>query len=148
MQLTQEGYNKIEKELADRKTKVRKEIADKIEYARKLGDLSENSAYKAALEDRTINEKQIQELENILSKSKIVVKNGSGEVSVGSEVTVKIDEREVIYKIVGATEADPIQLAISDESPIGAALIGKKEGDEISVELPSGNKVFKILGVS
>ena len=147
LHLTQDGYNKIKEDLKNRKIVVRKEIADKIDAARRLGDLSENSAYKSALEDRTINEKRIQELEDMVSHAEIIQQTVNGVVSLGSEVSVLIDDKEMIYKIVGATEADPISLAISNESPIGAALIGKREGEEVEVQLPAGSRTFKIIKV-
>lgn len=148
LHFTQEGYNKIVEELKERKTMTRREIADRIDYARRLGDLSENSAYKAALEDRTVNEKRIRELDDMISRAKIIKPGNKGKISVGSEVRLASDGREIVYKIVGAMEADPSAGMISNESPIGIALIDHKKGDEVSVELPSGKKVFEIIDVS
>lgn len=148
LQLTKEGLQKIKDELEERKTSIRKEIADRIENARKMGDLSENSAYKAALEDRTLNEKIIKDLEDMVTRAEVIKKSSNGEVSLGSSVVVSVGGREMNYEVVGAMEADPTGGSISNESPIGAALIGRKPGDEVKIELPAGERVFKIVKVS
>lgn len=147
LHFTQDGYNKIIAELKERKTKVRREIADRIDYARRLGDLSENSAYKAALEERTVNEKRIRELDDMISRAKIIEPGKNGEISVGSEVRLSTDGKEIVYRLVGAMEANPAQGMISNESPIGISLIGHRTGDEVSVQLPTGSRKFKIIDV-
>lgn len=147
LHFTQKGYNKIVKEFKERKTEIRREIADRIDYARRLGDLSENSAYKAALEERTVNEKRIRELEDMISRAKIIKPGTDGEISIGSEVKLSVDGRDIVYELVGAMEADPSAGKISNESPIGIALIGHRKGDAVSVKLPTGARTFKIVEV-
>lgn len=146
-QLTKEGLEKLIKELEERKTIVRTQIADRIEYARRMGDLSENAEYKAALEDRTLNEKIITDLEDMVSNAVVIEKSVNGEISLGSRVTVSIGGKEVVYDVVGAMEADPMGGKISNESPIGSALIGKKQGAEVTVSLPAGDRVFRVVKV-
>jgi len=145
--LTKEGLEKIKEELNERLTTIRREIADRIDYARRMGDLSENSAYKAALEDRTLNEKVIKDLEDMISRAQIIEKPKHGEVSLGSKVTVNVAGKEMIYEVVGALEADPMGGRISNESPIGAALMGKKTGEEVLITLPSGERTFRVVKV-
>jgi transcription elongation factor GreA len=147
VQLTQEGLEKLKTELNERLTTIRTQIADRIEYARRMGDLSENAEYKAALEDRTLNEKVINDLQNMISNAEVIEKSSNGEVSLGSKVTVSFGGREIVYEVVGAMEADPLGGRISNESPIGSALIGKRKGTDVKVTLPTGEANFRIVDV-
>lgn len=147
LKVTQSGYDKLLAELEEAKTKIRREIADRIDYARGFGDLSENSAYHAAMEDRRHNEKRIRELEDMISRAKVVESATNGEISLGSKVTVIYDGKEFDYEIVGATEANPAAMKVSNESPIGAALMDHKKGEKVVVTLPMGDREFEIVNI-
>ena len=139
--LTQAGFDELEKELDYLKTEKRAELAEKIKVARGFGDLSENSEYDEAKNEQGLVEQKINEIEYTLKNAKIVSKEdiqASG-ITVGTHVvTVDGDGDEDEYDIVGATEYDPFNGKISNDSPIGAALIGHKVGDTVEVELPTG----------
>ena len=139
--LTQTGYDDLVKELDYLKTEKRADIAEKIKVARGFGDLSENSEYDEAKNEQGLVEQKINELEYTIKHAKIVNKedmNANG-INVGSHVVVvDEDDFEEEYDIVGATEFDPFNNKISLESPIGAALVGHKAGDEVEVSLPTG----------
>ena len=142
--LTQAGYDDLVKELDYLKSEKRAEIAEKIKVARGFGDLSENSEYDEAKNEQGLVEQKINELEYTLKHAKIVNKEEmqSQGINVGCTVTVVDDfGDEEVYDIVGATEFDPFNNKISLESPIGAALVGKKEGDVAEVVLPTGAKM-------
>ena len=149
--MTYEGVKKLEEELEYLKTVKRKEITEKIKVALGYGDLSENSEYDEAKNDQAFTEGRILQLENML-KNAIVVDESelpNDVVSVGTIVKVKdydFDE-EVEYSIVGSAEADPMNFKISNESPVGSALIGKKVGDVVEVAVPSGVSKFEILEI-
>lgn len=150
--LTCEGLEKLEQELEYLKTEKRREVAEKIKQALAFGDLSENSEYDEAKNEQAQMEIRIVQLENMLKNAKVIDDDEvtTHIVSVGSKVKVldmDFDE-EVIYSIVGSTETDPSQNKISDESPVGAALLGKAVGDVVDVEVPSGIIQFKILEIS
>lgn len=146
--MTVEGLKKIEDELEHLKTVRRKEVAEKIKAALAFGDISENSEYDEAKNDQADLEKRIMKLEGLLSNAKIIDESEikTDEVSIGSIVTVKDVEFDEImeYTIVGATEADPYENKISNESPVGKSLIGKKVGDVIEVQVPDGFAKFEI----
>lgn len=149
--LTQEGYDKLEQELEYLKTVKRKEITEKIKVALGYGDLSENSEYDEAKNDQAFTEGRIIQLENMLKNAVVVDESEipKDKVSVGSIVKVmdyEFDE-EVEYTIVGSAEADPMNFKISNESPVGSALIGKKVGDVVEVAVPSGVSKFEILEI-
>jgi len=150
--LTPEGFAKLEKELEYLKVTGRKDIAEKIKIARGFGDLSENAEYDAAKDAQAAMEKRIGELEEMIKNAQVVDVNavGTDTVSILSKVTVfDVDmEEEDTYTIVGTTEADPDANKISDESPIGMALLGKKKGDVVTVETPGGSFELKILEIS
>ena len=142
--LTQTGYDDLVKELDYLKTEKRADIAEKIKVARGYGDLSENSEYDEAKNEQGLVEQKINELEYTLKHAKIVNKEEmkSQGINVGSHVVVvDEDDFEEEYDIVGATEFDPFNNKISLESPIGAALVGKKAGDVAEVVLPTGAKM-------
>lgn len=146
---TEEGLKNIEEELEDRKTNVRTKIADDIDKAREQGDLSENAAYKAALEAKEFNENRITELEDMLNRATISEKAEKGLVGIGVKVKLQnlSNNSEYEFDIVGQSEADPVNKKISIESPIGAAIKGKKKGDEVVVDLPTGEVKYKILAI-
>jgi len=150
--LTPEGFAKLEKELEYLKVTGRKDIAEKIKIARGFGDLSENAEYDAAKDAQAAMEKRIGELEEMIKNAQVVDVNavGTDTVSILSKVTVfDVDmEEEDTYTIVGTTEADPDANKISDESPIGMALLGKKKGDVVTVETPGGSFELKIVEIS
>ena len=148
--LTEEGYRKLEEELQDLKVNKRKEIAAKIKEAREQGDLSENAEYDAAKDEQRDNEHRIEEVEKILKNAVIVPADEGDKDVVHIGCTVKILDvefnEELEYKIVGSTEADVLQGMISNESPVGVALMGSKAGETVEVETPSGELVkYKIL---
>ena len=149
--LTYEGLTKYEEELQDLKVRRRKEVAQKIKEARELGDLSENAEYDAAKDEQRDIEARIEELEKILKNAEVVVEDevDSSKINVGCKVKVLDVEykEEVEYKIVGSTEANSLEGKISNESPVGSALIGHKKGDAIDVETPAGTCSYKILGI-
>lgn len=149
--LTQEGYDNLEKELEKLKTETRYEIADRIKVALGFGDLSENSEYDEAKNAQAQNEMKIAELENKLKYAKIIDESeiDTKSVQVGNVVKVLDMEfnEEVEYTIVGSTEVDLSQNKISNESPIGVALLGKKVKDVVDVQAPAGVLKFKILAI-
>ena len=149
--MTYEGVKKLEQELEYLKTVKRKEITEKIKVALSFGDLSENSEYDDAKNEQAFVEGRIVQLENMLKNTSIIDDSEvpTDIVSVGSIVTVKdydFDE-EVEYIIVGSAEADPINNKISNESPVGIGLVGKKIGDIVEIQIPDGVSKYKILGI-
>ena len=150
--LTDEGLKKLETELEELKGNKRKEIADKIEVARSFGDLSENSEYDEAKNEQAIVEARIAELEATLRNVKILDEDDltTEMIHVGSKIKVfdKEFDEEVSYQSVGSTEADPMNGRISDESPVGKALLGHKVGDVVDVEVPDGVVTFEILDIA
>ncbi len=150
--LTDEGLVKLEQELEMLKTQKRQEVAEKIKVARGFGDLSENAEYDAAKEEQAQIEARIVQLENMLKNAKIIDQDDIDltKVSIGTKVTVyDVEfEEELEYSIVGSTEADPDLNKISDESPVGRALIGRNIGDTVDVETPGGVIQMKILSIN
>lgn len=147
--LTQDGLDKIKKELDYLKTTKRREISDKIEEAMKLGDLSENAEYHEAKDEQGMNEARVRELEEVLTNAEIITDNGGSKkcVNVGCTIEVKIDGGTRKYTIVGPSEANPAQGLISNESPIGQAFLGKKIGETVQVEAPAGMVKYKIISL-
>ena len=148
--LTKEGFERLKKELEERKRELRQKIATSIKEAKEQGDLSENAEYAEAKRQQRENESRIIYLENAIRTSKVVEKKKSnGHVEVGSEVLVKINEKKMTFHIVGSNEADPAQGKISNESPIGEAFLGGQKGEAIEVILPNKKKmVYEILEVN
>lgn len=153
--VTREGYHKLEQDLEELRTVKRKEVADKIKVARGYGDLSENAEYDAAKEEQAIVEARIADLEATLKVARIIDDSelSNDTVSIGMRVKILAEgddpEDAEEYDITGSTEADMNHNRISDESPVGAALIGHKAGDDVDVTLPNGNTiVYKVLAVS
>ena len=149
--LTYAGLKKYEDELQDLKIHRRQEIAQKIKEAREQGDLSENAEYDAAKDEQRDIEAQIVELENILKNAEIIQDNDKSKDKIKMESVVKLHDVEydedIEYTIVGSSEADSLNNKISNESPLGAALIGKKVGDTVKIEAPVGEIEYKIISV-
>lgn len=145
-----EGKAKLEKELDELKTVKRKEVAEKIKVALSFGDLSENSEYDEAKNDQAILEARIATIENTLKSARIIDDSeiDTEAVSIGVTVKLSVGGMEVSYKIVPTNDADPANGMISNESPVGAALVGKTIGDTVSVETPSGEVEYTILEIS
>ena len=153
--VTSEGYKKLEAELENLRTVRRQEVADKIKTARGYGDLSENAEYDAAKEEQAILEARIADLEATLKVARVIDDSelSHDTVSIGMHVRIlaegRAKEDAVEYDITGSTEADIKAGRISDESPVGAALIGKKAGEVAEVQLPNGNIIeYTVLSVS
>lgn len=145
-QITTEGKKELEAEQTELKSH-RGRIADKIADARDFGDLSENAEYDAAREEQGLLESRIAEIEDILLNAE-VIKNGSKtKVTLGSKVELKNDTKTVKYIIVGPVEADPLEGKISNESPIGQAVFGKKVGDSATITTPKGSVTYKISNI-
>ncbi len=148
MYLTPEGAAKLKAELAELTGPRREELAKRLRSAIQMGDLSENADYHKAKEDQGFLEGRIQEIEAILRTAIIVEKTSGDVVSVGSRVTVQEDNYDPeTYNVVGAKEADPRKSKISNESPIGKALMDHKAGDVVEADTPDGTVRFKILKV-
>ena len=136
--LTKEEFKAKEERLNYLKTVARIEVANKIEIARSFGDISENAEYDAAREEEALVEQEIIEIDNTLRTAKIIDKTTADEVSVGNSVTVvDEDDEEETYTITGSYGSDPLNGLISNQSPIGAALLGKKKGDTVEILLPN-----------
>lgn len=148
--LTPEKKLELENELNHLKTVRRKEIADALEYAKSLGDLSENAEYHQAREDQANCEDRIAHLEQILKNAVIMDKHHAGHVEVGTTVTVlkKGDKDERQFTLVGSEEADSFGGKISNESPLGAALLGKAKGDTVTVSTPKGDVEYTIKAIA
>ena len=149
--LTYEGLKKLEDELENLKVVRRKEVSQKIKEAREQGDLSENAEYDAAKDQQRDIEARIEELEKILKNAEVVVEEEADldKVSIGCSVKsldCEFDE-ELEYKIVGSTEANSLKGKISNESPVGKALLGKQVGDTVTVETPAGEFSYKVLSI-
>ena len=149
--LTYAGLKALEEELHDLKVVRRKEVAGKIKEAREQGDLSENAEYDAAKDEQRDIEARIEEIEKILKNAEVVVEDevDLGKINVGCTVKlydVEFDE-EMEYKIVGSSEANSLQGKISNESPVGKALIGRKIGDMVEVETQAGIIQYRVLGI-
>ena len=150
--LTREGLERLENELDDLKSVKRKEVAERIKQALAFGDISENSEYDQAKNEQAKLEERIIKLENILRNAKLIDEDEitTDVVSVGSKVEVldiEYDEK-MEYTIVGSAEADPFLGKISNESPVGSALLGHKTGEEVDVQVPDGIIKYKILSIT
>ena len=149
--LTREGLKKYEDELHELKVNKRKEVAQKIKEAREQGDLSENAEYDAAKDEQRDIEARIEELEKILKNAEVVVEDevDLDKINIGCVVKILDLEfnEELEYKIVGSTEANSLKGKISNESPVGKALIGAKTGDTVSVETQEGEIKYRVLEI-
>jgi len=146
-QITDEGRKELETELTELKNR-RGDIADKIAEARDYGDLSENAEYDAAREEQGLVESRIAEIEDILLNAEPIKAGKSSKVALGSKVELKTGKKTVVYSIVGPVEADPLEGKISDESPIGEALMGKKVGESVAISTPKGQITYEVVKIS
>lgn len=150
--LTQEGYDKLEGELELLKTTKRKEVAERLKVAISFGDLSENAEYDEAKKEQAALEERIMKLENMVRVAVIIDEENVDLdiVTIGSIVTIydKDFDEEVEYTIVGSAEADPYNLKISNESPVGRALLGRQKGESVNVTVPDGITKLKILDIT
>ena len=146
-QITETGKTDLEAELSELKGR-RGEIAEKIATARDFGDLSENAEYDAAREEQGLVETRILEIEDILQNAEIIKSSGTSSVGLGSTVELQCPERAVSYTVVGPEEADPLAGKISNESPIGKELMGKKVGDEVKIKTPKAEIVYIVKSIS
>ncbi len=146
--LTQSGIDELKSELEILQQK-RTVTAEAIKVARELGDLSENAEYQSARQEQERNDGRIDEIEHILANVEVIKSKGGKQVSLGSTVKLKNAKgKELVLQVVGTIEADPIAQKISDESPIGKALMGKKEGEEVEIVTPSDTTSYKISNIS
>ena len=147
--LTREGYERLRERLEYLTTVKRREIAEQIREAKEMGDISENAGYDEAKNAQAFLEGEIAEIEWKLKHAVIIEEASDGVISLGSKVTVRIeeDDEEETYTIVGSAEADPFDGRISNESPVGSALMGHTVGDVVEVETPGGRMRMKILAV-
>ena len=141
-QITSEGKAELEAELLELKGH-RSQIAEKIANARDYGDLSENAEYDSAREEQGLVESRVSEIEDILRNAEIIKATKSSTIKVGSTVVLE-NGSKVTYRIVGPVEADPLEGKISNESPIGAALMGKKVGDKVTIKTPKGETTYTV----
>lgn len=147
--VTKEGLEKLQSEYEERTTTIRQEIANAIKEAKEQGDLSENAEYSAAKERQTENEARIAQLEATIKDSQVVERNADdASAQIGSKVIAEANGQEYVFEIVGSNEANPAERKISNESPIGKALIGACEGDTVDVETPGGTVNYKVVSVS
>lgn len=145
--ITEDGLQKLKEELNMLKTVRRREVAQAIQVAKEQGDLSENAEYVEAKDAQGLLEQRIVDLESLLKNAEIIQKDENGQINVGYTVKVNMDGKEFSYTIVGPNEAEPAKGKISNESPLGTALQGKKVGDVASVRTPVGVKQVKVLSV-
>jgi transcription elongation factor greA len=145
-QITESGQRELEQELEELKSR-RGEIADKIAAARDFGDLSENAEYDAAREAQGLLETRITEIETILQNASIIQVGGSSTVVLGSTVELEANGKTVVYTVVGPVEADPLEGKVSNESPIGQALMGKAVGDTVTINTPKGELAYTVVAL-
>lgn len=146
--VTAERLEELKKELEVLKTERRTDVSERLRHAKEFGDLSENSEYTEAREEQSAVETRIAEIEDMLKQASLIKKGAGGDtVHIGSTVTVEKDGKEKAYMIVGSEESKPEENKISNESPLGAAFLGKKVGDSVSVTAPSGQVVYKITRI-
>lgn len=145
VQLTKEGYQELAAELSQLRDQKRPAAVTRVARAREFGDLSENAEYQAAREELNFIDGRIEELEDIMSRAKVVVNHSSNKtVGLGCKVTVAVNGASHLYHVVGEWEANPAEKKISHDSPLGKALLGKKVGDKVEVEAPAGTVVYTI----
>jgi len=148
VQVTQDGFEKMQKEYDELTKTKRPSAVTRLQTARAMGDLSENSEYTAAKEDLAFIEGRIKELEELLHNAKVVTNTPSnGIIDIGSHVRLEKDGVNIKYTIVGEFEANPTENRLSHTSPIGRALMGKRVGERVDVEVPAGKSTYKILEI-
>jgi len=146
--ISKEGLERLKNELAILKTEKRPAVIERIQSARALGDLSENSEYDDARNEQSFVEGRIKQLEDMIKKARVVSNNGGNVIIVGSQVEVEINGSSKLFQIVSANEVDPLRGKISNDSPIGKALFGKKVGDVFEINAPAGDIKIKIIKIS
>lgn len=144
--LTPEGKEKLEKESAGLIAK-RPEISARIARAKEMGDLKENADYHDAKDEQGMMESRIREIQDILTQAEVVEKGENGAITLGSKIAVMANDKEKEYEIVGGNEANPLAGKISNESPLGRALLGHKQGESVEVSLPAGKIIYQIKAV-
>jgi transcription elongation factor GreA len=148
IQITKQGLKDLKIELDELVNTKRPKLVERLANARAQGDLSENSDYQNAKEEIDFLDGRISELEGVINNAEVVGgKNKNGEVAVGAEVKLRVQDEEHVYYIVGEWEADPVSKKISHNSPLGQALVGKKKGEKAEVEAPAGKVVYEILSI-
>jgi len=148
VQLTKEGFDLLTAELKDLMEAKQPIVVEKLQKARAMGDLAENNAYNAAREELALVEGRIQELQEILKYAEIYRTNGDkNTIEIGAHVTIEIENNQDEFHIVGEYEADPMNKKLSHTSPIGMALMGKKVGESVTIDIPSGRIVYKIVEI-
>jgi len=148
IQLTQKGFNGLQLELEDLVKNKKSKAIDRLSKARSMGDLKENSEYTAAKEELAFVEERIQEINNVLSNAEVTLMYKAGnKIEIGSTVTVDIKGQKDTFQIVGEFEADPMNKKLSQNSPIGQALIDKKIGDLVEINIPAGKIQYKIVEI-
>ena len=147
--LTPEGFEKLKAEIEELSTVKRREVAERIKEAREFGDISENSEYDDAKNEQAMVEARIAQLEERLREARVIDQADlpSDVVVLGSFVTIKDSAGEETYQLVGSAEADPDQNRLSNESPIGRAVLGRRKGERIDVTTPSGQRAITIVGI-
>jgi len=149
--LTKEGYNALKKEIDDLSTRRRREVAERIKIAREFGDIAENAEYDSAKNEQAMLEARIAKLEERLASARVIEKRDISKdvVSVGSTVRLRdVDAKQTVeYRIVGSAEANPAELKLSNESPVGKAILGHKKGETVEVTTPRGSLKYKILEI-
>ncbi len=145
-QITAEGKTELEQELIELKAR-RGEVADKISEARDFGDLSENAEYDAAREEQGLLETRIAEIEDIINNAEIIKATKKSTIGLGSRVELKNGAKTFTYTIVGPVEADPLEGKVSNESPIGMALYGKKVDDKVTITTPKGDITYTVIAI-
>jgi len=149
VQITKKGFETLKTELHELKEVKRPKVVDRLSHARSQGDLSENSDYHNARDELDFLDGRISELENVTNNAVVIkTKCNGGEVGVGTSVQLVVNGNEHVFHIVGEWEADPAEKKISHTSPLGQALIGRKQGDEVEVEAPAGKIIYKILKIN
>jgi transcription elongation factor GreA len=149
LKLTKSGLEELRKELAGLLDVKRPKLVDRLSNARQQGDLSENSDYQSAKEELEFLDGRIDELSEVVQTAVVAdgSKNSKDGIGVGTKVTVKVNGKETVFDMVGEWEADPVNKKISDSSPLGLALVGKKVGDKAEVEAPAGKVIYEILAI-
>lgn len=150
LKLTKQGLDVLTTELGELRDVKRPKLVERLAYARSQGDLSENADYQSAKEELEFLDGRIDELEEVVKTATVVSGNGKAEnggIGVGTKVTVKVNGTKAVFDIVGEWEADPVNKKVSHDSPLGAALVGKKVGEKVEVEAPAGKLQYEILAI-
>lgn len=147
IQLTKEGLEKLKKEYKELKKIKRPKAVERLQKARAMGDLSENSEYTAARQELNFIDGRLAELEAILSQAEIIEEKGGSGVQIGDKVVLEFEGKDLEIELVGDFEADPSSNKFSIDSPLGKAILGKGEGEEVEVQTPMGEKKYKIVKI-